>query len=358
MTRPGRDGSVLVEMSAPTEIRRWLAVGDPQTSQARFFALLDRHGARADDVGLLSIGDHFDYGADRAAAARDGLANLEWLMRRPSVLIAGNHDLCRVIELAYETDESFDEARALAASGDVSTFTERFPRIPTPLIALRDFNGFTVAQRSVVQTLLLERRFALAAVGTVRGYRALFVHAGLSMRELAILGIPQEREPDRIARALNAWLDGRVERVADAWRRGECAALDLEPLHFGGARGVEGAGFLYQRPVNGEVVEAGGDRPRRFDARQLPRGLVQVVGHTAHKKSRDELGAWVTPNARNIEYGGGLRTLIVDDHPTYDLGLHDPRPNAATMIMIDAGMSDDRVADYPLLEVTDVVVPR
>jgi hypothetical protein len=345
-------------MSVPTAPRRWLAVGDPQTSHERFFALLDRHGARAEDVGLLSIGDHFDYGADREAAARDGLANLEWLAKRPSILIAGNHDLCRVIELAFETDESFEAARALASSGDVSTFTTNFPRIPTPLIALRDFNGFTVAQRSLVQSLLLERRFALAAVATVRGSRALFVHAGVTTRELSLLGIPHERDPARIARALNTWLDDRVDRVADAWRRGEPAALDLEPLHFGGAAGVEGSGFLYQRPVNAAVVEAGGERPRRFDARELPRDLVQVVGHTAHKKSREELGDWVTEAARAVEYGGGLRTLIVDDQPIYDLGLIDPRPGAATMIMIDAGMSDNRISDYPLLEIEDVSVPR
>lgn len=70
-------------------------MGDPQTSRERLLALLDRHGAPSRDVSILSIGDHFDYGSDRQAAARDGMANLEWLAARPAVLIAGNHDLCR-----------------------------------------------------------------------------------------------------------------------------------------------------------------------------------------------------------------------------------------------------------------------
>lgn len=274
------------------------------------------------------------------------------------MLIAGNHDLCRVIELWHESDESFAAARA---AGDDPDFSTRFPRIPTPLIARRDFNGFTVEQRTLVQQLLIQRRFALAAVAEVDGQVALLVHAGLSQRDLDVLGLPDERDPDRIARALNAFLDERVERVADAWRNGQLASLDLAPLHYGGGagvEGVEGSGFLYQRPVNGEVVESGGDRPRRFDARTLPRDLLQVVGHTAHKKSRDEFGPWVTERARNVEYGGGLRTLRVDDTPIYDLGVLPHRAGAATMIMIDAGMSDPRVDDYPLLSLENVRVPR
>jgi hypothetical protein len=335
--------------------RRWLAIGDPQTSTERFLRFLDRAGALAPDVGLLSIGDHFDYGVDAEAAARDGLAITRWLVERNAVLIAGNHDLCRVIELSHETDESFGTARA---SADDPDFTTRFRRIPTPLVAKRDFNGFTVEQRALVQSLLLQRRFALAAVSAIHGRDALLVHAGLSMRDLAVLGIPHERDPERIARALNTWLDDRVDRVADAWRAGQPASLDLEPLHFGGGGGVEGAGFLYQRPVNGDVVEAGGDRPRRFDARELPRDLIQIVGHTAHKKSREEFGPWVTERARAAEYGGGIRTLRVDENPIYDLDILEHRPGAATMIMIDAGMSDPRVDDYPLLELRNVRVPR
>lgn len=82
---------------------RWLAVGDPQSSPERFFDFLERGGAittnrpLAPDVGLVSIGDHFDYGSDAAVAPRDGLAILQWLASQPAaVLIAGNHDLCRV----------------------------------------------------------------------------------------------------------------------------------------------------------------------------------------------------------------------------------------------------------------------
>lgn len=346
--------------------RRWLAVGDPQSTPERFFSFLDRYdalsedGGLAKDVGLLSIGDHFDYGTDAASASRDGLAILRWLSEQPAdciVLIAGNHDLCRVIELAHETDDSFAAAREAAFANDPS-FSTRFPHIPTPLIAMRDFNGFTVAQRTLVQSLLLQRRFALAAIATVNGHRAVVVHAGVSARELELLGILHSREPERIARALNTWLDDRVARVSSVWRSGHAAPLDLEPLHFGGGAGVEGSGFLYQRPVNPAVVPAGGDRPRRLDARELPRDLLQIVGHTGHKKSREELGDWVTPAAKRVEFGGGLRTLQIAEVPTYELGLLPHRAGAATMIMIDAGMSDSRVGDYPLLPLSDVAVPR
>lgn len=371
----------LGEIARATEPTRWFAVGDPQSSPERFFTFLDRAGALGDDgmlrkdVGLLSIGDHFDYGLDAERAARDGLAILRWLVEHPSsqtVLIAGNHDLCRVGELAFETDESFAAARTIGEEvlrldkvdpgsrriDELNTqFAARFANIPGPRLAGRDFNGFTTAQRAIVQELLRRRRFALGATGEVAGASALFVHAGVGPREARLLDV--ESAPDSIARAINGWLDRAVDGVADSWSRGELARLELAPLHIAGTGGAEGGGFLYHRPVNPERTEpADPERPRRFDARGLPRDLLQVVGHTAHRKSREELQPWVSERAAAIE-NGGIRTLrVTDDGPYYDMGVLPHEAGAATMIMIDAGMSDPKVTDYPLLPIANVRVPR
>ncbi len=279
------------------------------------------------------------------------------------VLIAGNHDLSRVTELAFETDASFAEARALASrikAGEPlhDEFTRRFPRIPTPGLAERDYGGFRVEQRLLVQELLLAGRFVLAAATTLGDWPALLVHAGVSTRELAILGLPDERSPRRLAAALNNWLTQAVARVEGAWSRGEPAALALEPLHVAGGEGREGGGLLYHRPVNVNRAQRketpedlSPERPRRFPVENLPRDLVQIVGHTAHKRSREELEPWVSSRARSLPRGGGTRTLRFDDEPLYDLGLVPHRPGAATMVMIDGGMSDEQVTAVDLVPI-------
>src|SRR5207247_1250130 len=99
----------------PAPDARWVAVGDPQAPLARFMDILEHHGVLDDDGGiaadtlLISIGDHFDYGAARDAerAADDGLALLAWLVSHDedrAIVIAGNHDLGRVGELATFDD--------------------------------------------------------------------------------------------------------------------------------------------------------------------------------------------------------------------------------------------------------------
>lgn len=383
-------GERLVETPAADDRTpsRWFAVGDPQTSAERFFTFLDREGLVGEDgrlradVGLLSIGDHFDYGLDSEPAARAGISILHWLASHPPnqvVLLAGNHDLARVQELAFETDESFAAARDLgralkeerardpqspriAAIRD--EFHARFPHIPTPDIAARDYNAFRAEQRTTVQTLLLARRFALAAVATLAGHDALAVHAGFTMRELELLGPPSSSA--EIARALNRLLDERVDRVRQAWLRGEVAALDLEPLHVAGTTGAEGGGLLYHRPANPDregadaAWELQRDRPRRYDPRRAPRGLLQIVGHTGHKKSREELRPWLSAEADAVPFGGGLRTLRIEhgEDPRYELGVHAPARDGATLYMIDAGMGDARVEDVPLLPIDGARVPR
>ncbi|MGZ5969278.1 MAG: metallophosphoesterase [Polyangiales bacterium] len=354
------------EGRAPT---RWFAMGDPQASLSRFFQVLDRAGLLDEsgglrhDVGLLSIGDHFDYGSDAAEASADGSAILHWLASHPPdrvVLLAGNHDIARVTELAHETDATFTAARTFAGSD--AEFFERFPKIPTRELAKRDYSAFTEAQRTSVQTLLSSRRFALAAVAPVQGVTTLFVHAGLTERERTLLQVPLE--PHAIAQALNDFLDERVSQVKPQWQRAELAALDLAPLHIGGDHGIEGGGFLYHRPANLErkgmadpTWERDTTRPRRYDPRNLPRGLVQAVGHTSHKKCRKELEPWITARAHEIK-NGGLRTLRVGDEVVYDAGIHPPRPGEALVYMIDSSMSDHEVAEVPLLPIGAPKVTR
>lgn len=63
--------------------RRWFAMGDPQTTFDKVLGILEGHGLLGegrrlrDDVGLVSIGDHFDFdqrhtGTTLADAGRDG----------------------------------------------------------------------------------------------------------------------------------------------------------------------------------------------------------------------------------------------------------------------------------------------
>jgi hypothetical protein len=357
---------------------RWFAMGDPQASLERFFAVLDRAGLLADDgrlrddVGLLSIGDHFDYGKNAEEAARDGIALLHWLAMHPPdqvVMLAGNHDISRVTELAHETDESFAAARSIV--GVDAELHRRFPRITTRELAERDYSGFTESQRQSVQTLLMARRFSLAATATIdskgesagvlpahrpiEGAPALFVHAGFTERERAMLQVTIDARA--IAHALDRFLDERVARVAPAWTSGALAPLDLEPLHLGGVSGIEGGGFLYHRPADPDrkakhdsAWEENVERPRRYDPRRLPRGLVQAVGHTSHKKCLKELDPWITARAREIE-NGGLRTLRVGAEVVYDVGIAPPSAGEAVVYMIDSSMSDATVSEIPLLPI-------
>ncbi len=381
-------------MVAPAKLdasRRWFAVGDPQASLDRLRAVLGQNGLLAgerlrDDVGLVSIGDHFDYkcGEDEIAqVAENGLMVLRFLARHPAdqvVVLAGNHDLSRVMELSHESDASFARARALAcaierakergerALDDRARFAEEFPRIPTPEIAHRDYCSFTTAQRAFVEELLVSGRMRLACVGVRGGRPALLTHAGVTARELAMLGLdaPDAAAPTpaAIASALEAALDGAVARVAGAWGRGERAALDLRPLHVAGSTGREGGGLLYHRPSNPE--RPGADRgweldaeaPRRFDPRALPRGVVQIAGHSGHPRCVRELGAWVAERAASVPVGC-LRTLWSDGaRVTYEAAIVETSPLDATLHLIDADMNNPEVADYPLLSLEAVAIPE
>ena len=359
--------------------RRWFALGDPQSTFDKLTAILGAHdaldetGRLREGVGLLSIGDHFDFGPRGGPeVGAEGLRFLRFLAAHPPdqvVMLAGNHDLSRVQELAFESDEGFgraralaDRARALAAAGDVrgaealeAEFHAAHPRIPTVEIAARDYSGFAVEQQRFVQSLLVSGRLHLAHVARHQGLPVLFTHAGVTTRELGLLGLPGGADAAVIAAALEAFLAERVARVAPSWARGEQAALDLAPLHVTGTAGREGGGLLYHRPSNrarpGADVrwELDEQAPRRFDPRTLPLGVVQVVGHSGHRKCKKELAGWVSAAAAAVERGG-IRTLRTDgDVIEYDLGVLPPRAGEATAYLIDGEVDLVPYEGYALL---------
>ncbi len=357
-------------------MRRWLAIGDPQTTFERFLRilrghdLLDEMGSLRPEIGLVSIGDHFDFQShDKkplADTGRDGADTLRWLAKHPReqvVILLGNHDTARVMELAFESDESFADARALAAECKAEDppgekhreFSARYSRIPTPGIAHRDYSAFAVDQRKLVQELLLAGRMRLACLGHHGGRPALLTHAGITDAQVTELGVAPEAAA--LALALEARLRAAVARVRGAWERGELAALDLEPLHFAGREGREGGGLLYHR-ASQNADKAGSDAPvarRKFHPRHLPRGLVQVHGHCGHHKCLEELAEFLGPSAA-ARSRGGLRTLAVGATSTvYDGGVVPARDEDATVYFIDIEMNSPDVTDFPLFELEDVV---
>jgi hypothetical protein len=335
--------------------RRWYVLGDPQTPHDRVRAALARAGLLTpdlrlrDDVGLVSLGDHFDFPGD----PDDGARTLAWLTSHPPsqcVILAGNHDLARVMDLARVSDEDFAAARTDASQAlALQAFVRRFPHVPTAALAARDYHHFTVAQRAQVSSLLRAGRVVLAATATLRdGGEALLTHAGVTGREVALLGV--RADPREIAVALNDTLRRAVAR----WREGD--ALDLGALHVAGAAGEEGGGMLYHRPAFPDGADPDAwraDRPRRFDPRVLPHGMVQVCGHTGHAKCRALLGAWVEAEAHAVRSGGARTLSVRGDVVRYAMGLRAREGDDATLYLLDGDLPrcDD---DPPLMEVAAV----
>ena len=341
---------------------RTFVMGDPQAPWAKVSELLDRHGALkgdrlADDIVLVSIGDHFDYDhRDPATCAREGLEVLRWLASHDPqqvVLLLGNHDAARVMELATISDAEFAEARDASHRMTAHDFALRFPALPAAGVVGRDYASFTSEQRALVMELLLAGRFHLAVTGELLDGRvALLSHAAVTTRELALLGV--RSDPHQIAAALEAHLAAAVERVATDWERGALAPLSLAPLHHAGPPGEEGGGLLYHRPSNPETGSVfHPERPRRFDPRTLPR-ITQIAGHSGHAKCVQELGDWALPGAHARKHGG-IRTLqVVGDRVTYDLGVAPAVPGAAELILIDGELRRLPPFDVELLPLAHV----
>lgn len=368
------DGDAIVPR-APVAIGRTVALGDPQASAQRVFEVLDHHrlldddGQLRDEVQLISIGDHFDYGTraqgTTAEAQVDGRRVLTWLAAHPPeqvVILAGNHDMARVMELAGATDARFAAGAELAGevlarkshdpaghAARLAAYTAAFPELPTPGVVHRDFSAYTEGQRELVGGLLLAGRLRLAATAALGDRRLLLTHAGVTARELGLLGLDGARSAEVIADALERHLDAAVEVVRPSWTAGDWVPLSLAPLHVPGAIGrdgglAEGGGLLYHRPADPD--RPGADRsweqeqvrPRRYHPRSLPAGVRQVAGHTGHPKCVADLVRWRDPDL--IEVPAGLRTLWVrSDQVRYELGAHAPDgDDDAVLYLIDPSM--------------------
>jgi hypothetical protein len=352
-------------LARPPDGRRrekFLVLGDPQARLERVLSALEHQGALGEDgylrpeLGLVSMGDHFDFrleGQDPAGLVegqRDGLALLRWLAQHPPdqvFILGGNHDFARVMELAHETEASWAQAQALVATFDRkvtpaqrTAFAAAFPRIPTPGMVRGDYAMFSVAQRELVQALLLGRRMRLALTArTGDGTEVLLTHAGVTLREQELLGVAPGAGPLVVGRALETLLDHALLQVEAHWRSGRAAALSLAPVNVSGSSGQEGGGFLNHRPVHPEWPDLARDwawraeSPRRFDPRRLPAGLVQVIGHTGHSMCRRELHIW---SASTPSGPVSVRTLHSTGQAcSYREGVHAPEPGAATVYLVD-----------------------
>jgi hypothetical protein len=361
---------------------RVFAIGDPQTTRAKLFSILESHHLLADsgmlkpEVALISIGDHFDYDAEPAEVRVESTCILRWLAEHLPTqvhLIAGNHDLCRVMELAPFSDKMFlaaqQDAQKIKAAErrgeDIAkaeeAFYQKYPSLPSPGVAVKDFLGFSEEQRSLVQRLLLAGRFLLGLhAKTHEQHDTLLTHAGITHRELRLLELPLNASAKHIAGALNQTLANAVQKVGQDWSNGRVnTPLSLSPLHVAGFAEQEGGGLLYHRPANPERTntdkqwEFDPKRPRRFDPRELPVDLLQIIGHTGHSKCLKSLGSWVDPLSHQTPYGG-LRTLSTNQKTvSYTIGIKAPKPSEATVYMIDIEINKE-LSQHPLLALQSI----
>ncbi len=342
---------------------RHLAIGDPQADVTRFFALLDRHGLLGPDgrllpeVQLVSVGDHFDWGKahERDAVATSALRLLAWMASHPAdqaVLLLGNHDLGRVGELSGFTDARFAAAQVEADriyQGDDTDearerdFLSRYPEVPNAELVARDFGTFREVQRDWVAYLLRARRFRVAHAAAED---LLVLHAGVTREDLLTAGVPESLQASAptVADTLNRVLDTAVA----AWK--QQGPFSLPGLHQpGNATYGEGRGIFYQRPSlrPEDAAHRAATPRRRFDPHRLPPGLVQVVGHTRDKRSR-ELLALPLEELRD----GVLRYLVTNGASLhYSPGTPPPaRPGEAVLVFTDGGMRESPLELFELFD--------
>lgn len=349
--RAHEDASDLV-LCPPDKVVRQLhvAVGDPQASFGTFLQILDLNGLLGEEgrlrpeVGLVSMGDHFDWGKppERERATEEGTLLLSWLAAHAPdqvQIIFGNHDLVRVGELSGFTDQAFLAARAQAdlayqQPSHQAAFLARYPMLASAEVIARDFACFDVRQRELVTRLLKKRRARLAVAAADD---LLLVHAGVTQEELTWLDVVN-RDAHTVAAALNRFLDSRVA----AWS-GQ-GPLDLTPLHeAGSAKDGEAKGMLFHRPANPAIKKV--DRAsRRFDPHTLPRSITQVIGHINDKKCRELLGDWADSPQPVF---GAIRGMRVSGNQVhYRVGCEDHD----ALIFLDGGMNHVAPEEYQLFD--------
>jgi len=343
-----------------------VAMGDPQAPLSRVLEILDRHDLLGDDgrihprAELVSMGDHFDWGApdERAFAAESGYALLAWLASHPReqvTILVGNHDLARVGELAPFDDPDFAAARKEALAlrripmGNPGraerrhAFLVSHPSLPSVGVAVRDLSTFEARQRALVETLLREGRLA-AAHAAADDF--LLIHAGVTPRDLE--GIDYEGDLAD-ARAIAEAIARVFSTAAVNWD-GE-TPFSLLPLYRPGSYLMgESRGIFVQRPADpavGELPLFEGPPRRRFDPRELAQGLTQATGHIRDQKCRDLMPVWSDDDP---PHDGPLRHLWTNGRQvSYRRGAP-PDDAGAVLLFADGGMNHARLADYELLD--------
>ena len=343
-----------------------VAMGDPQAPLPRVLEILDRHDLLGDDgrvhprAALVSMGDHFDWGApdERAFAAESGYALLSWLAAHPReqvTILVGNHDLARIGELAPFDDPDFAAARVEALAlrripmGNPGRaerrheFLAAHPSLPSVGVAVRDLSTFEARQRALVEALLRDGRLSAAHAADDD---FLLIHAGVTPRDLA--GIDYEGDPAD-ARAVADAITSVFSNAAAAWD-GE-TPFSLLPLYRPGSYLLgESRGIFVQRPADpavGELPLFDGPPRRRFDPRELAQGLTQATGHIRDQKCRDLMPVWSDDEPPQ---DGPLRHLWTNGkRVSYRRG--DPPEDAgAVLVFADGGMNHAAPADYELLD--------
>jgi hypothetical protein len=362
----------------PAGVRtRRLAIGDPQAPLGRFLEILDRNDLLAADgrlhpeVFLVSMGDHFDWGPadERAAGAESSVRLLSWLGAHAAdqvLLLAGNHDLARVGELAAFGDADFADAHAEATAlraipmsdpdraARRRAFLERHPALPSVGVAARDWSQFEARQTKLVDALLRAGRFRAAWAPAPD---LLLVHGAITPDDLDALGVPAAARAD--ARVVAEVVQEVLEAAVLA--RDEGASLDLEPLHrLGDAANGESRGIFVQRPADpgrGDPELFAGPPRRRFDPRILTPGLAQVTGHVRDQRCRELMPHWSEERGA-MGPEGPLRRLWTDGRRVrYGRRLPDDAERAAQaageaalLYFADGGMNHAAPADYELLD--------
>lgn len=199
-------------------------------------ALLERileHASFGDDDRLVVAGDMIDVGGDDVVSAVTALG---------ATVLVGNHEVAAAIGLRISPQDPASLARGAEFADNV-----------------------------------ISGRWSLAAV--VDGW--LVTHAGVSVALEDVIAM-NERDPERIAEALNTLFAQEIERAV--------GLAPLAPEDLDGYRLLGGEmGPLWFRP---------------FDLTRIPSGIKQVVGHTPPELlSEAQLGALEAHGWRLVEPG-------------------------------------------------------
>ena len=351
--------------SAP--VTSLVVLGDPQAPLAMLFAHLDHQHLLTDDgwlrpdIGLICVGDYFDFAAEDAEdAGYQGVYFLAWLAAHDPAhvtILMGNHDAERVMSLSDCSLEHYREAQSACRAmlqhqgprvrrAFLDAWVAKHSQHP-PMVAAHDYRSYVPAQSDLVRRLLLQGRMQLAA--TARddsGNTVLITHAGVTRREMEVLCSPVSAED--CSHCLNAFLSDSVERVRPSWEEHGTQSLDLSPLYFGWGQARPNGGCLIHRPDarSGMLTH---DQKLGLDAPLAPRSVMpveflipalhQVVGHTV---AVQRLVKWLAPRVTSAAIEASTGTLVSlflqDGDPV--LGVRSERgQNQVSVTFVDVGLA-------------------